>query len=66
MDNESEDFQLLPLNAITTLMKKGEFKPNCAAVMIDFLIRHGHFEEDGSGDIIKIQQRLHRTFDFPV
>lgn len=41
-DGEVEDFQLLDMDTVSTLVRDGEaFKFNCALVVIDFLIRHG-------------------------
>lgn len=65
-DGEAEDFKLLTVEEVNQELKMGNFKPNCAAVMIDFFIRHGIVTEDGSGDVIRMQQRLHRSFEFPV
>jgi hypothetical protein len=42
-DGEIDDFYLWPLDRVTeTVRDSDEFKFNCALVVIDFLIRHGH------------------------
>ena len=42
-DGEIDDFYLWPLDRVTETVRDGdEFKFNCALVVIDFLIRHGH------------------------
>ena len=45
-DNEVERFELLPIPAILDIIASGQFKPNSAAVVIDFCIRHGLFTPD--------------------
>lgn len=64
-DGESENFELWPASRVKHEMLEGNFKPNCAAVLVDFFIRHGLHEEDGSGEYLTIIQRLHRSFDIP-
>jgi hypothetical protein len=42
-----EDFYLWPMEkVIETVRDTREFKPNCALVVIDFLIRHGFIPPD--------------------
>jgi len=46
-DGEVADFQLLPINQAAALARDTrKFKPNCALVMIDFLLRHGYLDAD--------------------
>lgn len=41
-DGEMQEFRLLPIAEVMTLVEEGEeFKLNCNLVVIDFLIRHG-------------------------
>ncbi|KAI3403713.2 hypothetical protein KGF56_003531 [Candida oxycetoniae] len=40
-DGEAEDFQLMSYKEVITAVKGQRFKPNCALVIVDFLIRHG-------------------------
>lgn len=42
-DNEIEEFYLWNVERVKTALFNQEFKTNCAAVMIDFFIRHGHY-----------------------
>lgn len=65
-DGESDDFELWPIDLVQEEMRKGHFKPNCAAVIIDFMIRHGLITPENEPDFLRIQQRLHRSFDFPI
>jgi len=46
-DGEVADFQLRPIDEAATLARDTrEFKPNCALVVIDFLLRHGYLDAD--------------------
>lgn len=46
-DGEVEAFYLLPLDEVSEIVRSGDaFKPNCALVVIDFLIRHGRIAAD--------------------
>lgn len=62
VDGETQDFKLMEVEEV--ISKLDEFKPNCALVIIDFLIRHGYIgaEEDGFGELLV---RLHRSFPYP-
>ncbi|KAI0315284.1 NUDIX hydrolase domain-like protein [Amylostereum chailletii] len=62
-DNEVEAFKLMPLQEVIQHMHAGEFKPNCAVVLIDFLIRHGYITPDNEPHFLEIQTRLHGRFD---
>ncbi len=65
-DDEVEEFYLWTVNEVKEAMAKGEFKPNCAAVMIDFFIRHGIITAENEKDFIELNARLHRRFEFPT
>lgn len=65
-DGESQDFELWPMERVKEEMLRGNFKPNCAAVLVDFMIRHGVITPENDSDYIALGQRLHRTFPFPV
>ncbi|MEN8214703.1 MAG: DUF4743 domain-containing protein [Pseudomonadota bacterium] len=44
-DGEVEEFYLMPLDEIATLVRESdEFKLNCNLVILDFLIRHGRLQ----------------------
>ena len=38
-DGEAESFALMPADEALDNMVKGEFKPNCALVLVDFFVR---------------------------
>lgn len=46
-DGEVEDFRLLPIGEVARLVSTTqEYKPNCALVITDFLVRHGILTPD--------------------
>ncbi|KAH9000626.1 NUDIX hydrolase domain-like protein [Lactarius hatsudake] len=63
MDGEVESFELLPLDEVVARMHAGEFKPNCAVVLIDFMVRHGYLTPENEPRYLEITQRLHGQFD---
>lgn len=65
-DNEAVDFQLLTVEETREAMAKGEFKPNCALVLLEFFIRHGIVTAENEPDYIEIVSRLHRRLEFPT
>ncbi|KAI1410812.1 NUDIX domain-containing protein [Hypoxylon sp. FL1857] len=65
-DNEVQEFNLWDVQQIKEAMLRGEFKPNCASVMIDFFIRHGIIAEDNEPDYLEIVTRLHRVLPVPT
>lgn len=65
-DDEVEEFYLWSVGEVREAMGKGEFKPNCAVVMLDFLIRHGFVSAEEEKDYIEIVSRVHRVLEFPT
>jgi 8-oxo-dGTP pyrophosphatase MutT (NUDIX family) len=65
-DDEVEEFYLWTVEEVKEAMGKGEFKPNCALVMLDFFVRHGLLTSDNEKDYIEIVSRLHRRLEFPT
>ncbi|KAF2630936.1 thiamine pyrophosphokinase [Macroventuria anomochaeta] len=65
-DDEVEEFQLWSVEEVQEAMTKGEFKPNCSLVVLDFLVRHGILTEATEKDFIEIVSRLHRRLEFPT
>lgn len=60
MDGELASFRLLPAREVMAITADtSEFKFNCAAVNIDFFIRHGILRPEDP-DYIEIQRGLHR------
>lgn len=65
-DDEVEEFYLWSVDEVQEAMKKGEFKPNCAMVALDFFVRHGVLTPEKEKDYIEIVSRLHRGLEFPT
>ncbi|KIM60527.1 hypothetical protein SCLCIDRAFT_1216812 [Scleroderma citrinum Foug A] len=61
-DGEVESFDLLPLDVVIDKMQQGRFKANCAAVLVDFLVRHGYLTPDNDPNYMEIMTRLHGRF----
>lgn len=65
-DNEVEDFYLWTVEEVQKALVAGKFKPNCAAVLMDFFIRHGILTAENEKDYVEIVSRLHRKLPFPT
>ncbi|PVF98386.1 hypothetical protein CPB86DRAFT_733184 [Serendipita vermifera] len=63
-DGEAESFELLSLDTVREKMLAGEFKPNCAVVMLDFMIRHGKVDASNEPQLLEILARLHGSFGY--
>ncbi|PGH29899.1 hypothetical protein GX50_07341 [[Emmonsia] crescens] len=64
-DGEVEWFNLMLVDEVIKELRKGNFKPNCAVVIIDFLIRHGKITAESEEDYEEICSRLHRRLGYP-
>uniref|UniRef100_UPI003AABA3DF thiamin pyrophosphokinase 2 n=1 Tax=Centroberyx gerrardi TaxID=166262 RepID=UPI003AABA3DF len=60
-DGEVQDFYLLPIDKVKELLVADEFKPNCAMVVLDFLIRHSFIEPDTEPFYQEFITGLHQT-----
>lgn len=65
-DNEVEEFKLLSVPEVQAALARGEFKPNCANIMIDFFVRHGLLTPENEPDFLPIVARLHRRLEYPT
>ncbi|KAI9842118.1 MAG: hypothetical protein M1837_007479 [Sclerophora amabilis] len=66
-DDEVEQFYLWDVQEVQEALRKGEFKPNCALVLVDFFVRHGLVtKETEGGGFLEMVSRMHRTFEFPT
>lgn len=65
-DNEVEEFKLWSVSEVQEALARGEFKPNCAIIMIDFFIRHGLLTAENEPDYLEIVARLHRRLEYPT
>ncbi|CAK6968707.1 thiamin pyrophosphokinase 2 [Scomber scombrus] len=60
-DGEVQEFYLLPIDKVKELLPTDDFKPNCAMVVLDFLIRHSVIEPDKEPFYQEFVSGLHRT-----
>jgi len=65
-DDEVEEFYLWDVGKVKEALRDGEFKPNCACVLLDFFVRHGILTQGNERDYLEIVGRLHRRMEFPV
>ncbi|KAH3906757.1 hypothetical protein HBI56_062680 [Parastagonospora nodorum] len=65
-DDEVEEFYLWTVDEVKQAMENGEFKPNCALVVLDFLVRHGFLTSENEPNFIELVSRLHRRLEFPT
>jgi len=63
-DGSTRDFQLLTVEEVKVALRNGDFKPNSAVVMIDFLIRHGVITMENEREYVEIVNRMHRRLPF--
>lgn len=66
VDGEAEHFELMTINDIKERVLLGEFKPNCALVICDFLMRHGIMTAQNEPNYLEILSRIHRRFPFTL
>ncbi|KAL3427364.1 NUDIX domain-containing protein [Phlyctema vagabunda] len=64
-DSEVEQFYLWTVEEVQEHLAKGEFKPNCSLVILDFFIRHGILTKENEPDFDEIKSRIHRKLEFP-
>lgn len=63
-DGEVERFELIPIAEVAEIVRSGfTFKFNCALVVIDFLIRHGHLTADNEPSYCELVAGLHRQLN---
>ena len=65
-DDEVESFYLWTVDEVKAALGRGEFKPNCALVLLDFFVRHGILTVEDEPDYLEIVSRLHRRLPFPT
>lgn len=65
-DGEVDSFNLLTLQETIDALLNDEFKPNCALIMVDFLIRHGYINVDNEPNYLQLSARIHRMLPFPT
>lgn len=66
VDGEVDEFTLMAVDDVKEAMARGEFKPNCALVLLDFFIRNGFLSAERDQHYAEIVSRLHRVLEFPT
>ncbi|KAI1633142.1 NUDIX domain-containing protein [Biscogniauxia mediterranea] len=64
-DGEVAEFGLWSVEQARDALARGRFKPNCALVLLDFLVRHRVLTPDNEPDFDEIVRRMHRKLPFP-
>lgn len=65
-DGEAEDFTLMSVPEVQAALANNEFKPNCAMIIIDFMIRHGILTAENEPDYVQIIAHSHRRLEYPT
>ncbi|KAH8901342.1 hypothetical protein GQ53DRAFT_835180 [Thozetella sp. PMI_491] len=65
-DGEVKEFYLWDVETIKIAMENGEFKTNCAVVLIHFFIRHGIITPENERDYLELITRMHRPLPVPT
>lgn len=65
-DGEVHSFELMTVPVVRQLLVQGEFKYNCALVLIDFFIRHGIVNYENEPDYLELVSRSHRKLEYPL
>lgn len=63
-DDEVHSFSCLTVEQVKTALLEETFKPDSAAVVIDFLIRHSIITADNEPNFVEVNMRLHRRLPF--
>jgi hypothetical protein len=63
-DEEVSSFTLMSLEELQAALLRKEFKPDSAAVLVEFLIRQGIITPENEPDFVEISMRLHRRLPF--
>lgn len=58
-DGEVAGFTLYTMEQIQNLIMSGEFKPNCALVVLDFMMRHGLVTHDDEPNYAYLVEKMH-------
>lgn len=65
-DGEVEEFYLWTVKEVQKALSEGQFKPNCAVVLLDFFVRHGILNGENEEHLTEIIARIHRKLPFPT
>ncbi|ORX33568.1 NUDIX hydrolase domain-like protein [Kockovaella imperatae] len=65
-DDEVDLFKLMTIPEVMTALHAKSFKPNCALILIEFLIRHGIVTPENEPQFFEICWRLRRRLEVAV
>ncbi|KAI1269349.1 hypothetical protein F5Y18DRAFT_414389 [Xylariaceae sp. FL1019] len=65
-DGEVGSFRLMNVGDVQSALLAGEFKPDAAIVVVDFLIRHGVITAENEREFVHINMHLHRRLPFRI
>ncbi|KAG8129749.1 hypothetical protein E2320_016459 [Naja naja] len=60
-DGEVQEFYLWSLDKVKEAIGSSDFKPNCAMVALDFLIRHSYIQPDQESHYVELVEGLHQS-----
>ncbi|XP_058030039.1 uncharacterized protein LOC131193636 isoform X1 [Ahaetulla prasina] len=60
-DGEVQEFYLWSLDKVKEAIGSSDFKPNCAMVALDFLIRHSYIQPDQEPHYVELVEGLHQS-----
>ncbi|KXS21909.1 hypothetical protein M427DRAFT_51270 [Gonapodya prolifera JEL478] len=64
-DGEVESFRLVGVDELMSLVRGGRFKPNCAVVVVDWLVRVGVVTPESEPDYLDVLSALRQPLPFP-
>lgn len=64
-DGEVAEFYLWTVDEVQEALARGEFKPNCALVLLDFFVRNKILTPENEPDYDEIVRRMRRKLPFP-
>ncbi|XP_028397445.1 nudix hydrolase 24, chloroplastic-like [Dendronephthya gigantea] len=60
-DGEVHEFYCWPIEKVREKLVSGEFKTNCAIIILDFLIRHGNIQPDTEPNFVEFITGIHQV-----
>lgn len=64
-DGEATDFRLMNIDEVRQSIQAEEWKPNCAAVMVDFMVHHGLVTPENDDHYFQVCTELKQAMILP-
>ncbi|KAH8681624.1 NUDIX domain-containing protein [Xylariales sp. PMI_506] len=64
-DGEVEEFYLWTVEETQAALARGEFKPNCGLILLDFFVRRGIVTRENEPQFEEMVRKMHRAVPFP-